>query len=75
MLTAAAVIIVVASYVVGIWAAVLVNQRIKLTRPAGMNLVSWNVFNFSIRTFVFLIVLLVVTTVLWPVSLLIGTLD
>lgn len=72
MLVAFAVVILLAAYVVGIWAALRVNRRITLSRPAGMNVLAWAVFNLSIRTFVFLMVIIAVTTAVGPIIFLLS---
>jgi len=56
-----ALLILFCVYAIGIWAGLVVTKRVVMQRPAETRVWVWRVFFGSIKAFVFLMVVIVVT--------------
>lgn len=75
MVLALTFVVVLASYIAGIYAGLRISRRISFTGAHDAPEWAITVVNLSIRAFVFLVVLIVVTTAVFPVLLLLRSLD
>jgi hypothetical protein len=55
-------LILLSVYAIGIWAGLVVTKRVVMQQPAKMPVWVWWVYFGSIKAFVFLMVVIVVTT-------------